>query len=123
TELVHGPTALQRAEQATQALFGGAITGLNSQDIQDVFAEVPSSELPKSALEGEGINILDLLVNTGFLKSKGEARRAITEGGINLNNQRVSEPASQATTSDLIDGHFLILRRGKKNYHLVKVNS
>ncbi len=123
TELVHGPTALQRAEQATQALFGGDITGLNSQDIQDVFAEVPSSELPKPALEGEGINIIDLLVNTGFLKSKGEARRAITEGGINLNNQRVSEPASQVTASDLIDGHFLILRRGKKNYHLIKVNA
>jgi tyrosyl-tRNA synthetase len=121
THLLHGPTALDRAEQASQALFGGDITGLSGADIQDTFAEVPSSELPKNSLEGEGINIVDLLANTGFLKSKGEARRSISEGGINLNNQRVSEPTQQITTADLLDGKFLVLRRGRKNYHLVKV--
>jgi tyrosyl-tRNA synthetase len=122
TGLVHGPTALERAEQATQALFGGDITGLAGEDIQDIFAEVPSSEMLKTDLEGAGTNILDLLANSGFLKSKGEARRAITEGGISLNNRRVSDVAQQVTPSDLLDGRFLVLRRGKKNYHLVKVN-
>jgi tyrosyl-tRNA synthetase len=121
TELVHGPTALTRADQASQALFGGDIAGLTGEDIQDIFAEVPSSEQPKTTLEGSGLNIVDLLANTGFLKSKGEARRAITEGGIYLNNQRVAEPTQQVTTADLLDGKFLVLRRGKKNYHLVKV--
>ena len=121
TGTVHGPTALARAEQATQALFGGDIHGLTGADIQDIFAEVPSSEQPKSALEGEGISVVDLLANSGFLKSKGEIRRAISEGGIYLNNQRVSEPTQQVTVSDLLDGKFLVLRRGKKNYHLVKV--
>jgi tyrosyl-tRNA synthetase len=121
TELVHGPSALGRAEQASQALFGGDITGLSGADVQDIFAEVPSSELSKSALEGSGLNILDLLTNSGFLKSKGEARRAISEGGINLNNQRVADPNQQVTVENLIDGHFMVLRRGKKNYHLVKV--
>src|SRR5512133_1881394 len=67
TGLVHGPSALARAEQASQALFGGDITGLPGEDIQDIFAEVPSSELAKAALEGEGLNILDLLANTQFL--------------------------------------------------------
>ena len=121
TGLVHGPTALERAELASQALFGGDITGLPGDDIQDIFAEVPSSQMPKADLEGTGTGVIDLLANTGFLKSKGEARRAITEGGIYLNNQRVTEPTQQVTVSDLLDGRFLVLRRGKKNYHLVKV--
>lgn len=121
TGLLHGQSALGRAEQASQALFGGDITGLPGEDIQDIFAEVPSSEMPKAGLEGEGLNVVDLLSNTGFLKSKGEARRAIQEGGIYLNNRRVAESTQQVTTSDLLDGKFLLLRRGKKNYHLVKV--
>jgi tyrosyl-tRNA synthetase len=121
TDLVHGPSALARAEQASQALFGGDITGLPGEDIQDVFAEVPASELPKTDLESPGLNIVDLLASTGFVKSKGEARRAIAEGGIYLNNRRVSEPAQQVGTEHLLDGRFLVLRRGKKNYHLVKV--
>ena len=121
TGLVHGPTALERAEQATQALFGGDITGLSGDDITDIFAEVPSSQLPMTELEGEGANVVDLLTNTGFLKSKGEARRAIQEGGIYLNNQRVAEATQSVTVNQLLDGKFLVLRRGRKNYHLVKV--
>jgi tyrosyl-tRNA synthetase len=121
TGLVHGPTALARAEQASQALFGGDITGLPGEDIADIFAEVPSSQLAKTQLEGGGLGIVDLLVNTGFLKSKGEARRAIAEGGVYLNNQRVSEPTQVATLGQLLDGRFLVLRRGRKNYHLIKV--
>jgi tyrosyl-tRNA synthetase len=123
TGMAHGPTALEKAEQASQALFGGDITGLSGAEIQDIFAEVPSSQLAKSALDGQGQNIVDLLANTGFVKSKGEARRAITEGGVYLNNRRVAEPAQQVTTGDLLDGRFLVLRRGKKNYLLVKVVS
>ncbi len=121
TSTVHGPTALDRAEQASQALFGGDITGLTGADIQDIFSEVPSSQMPKTDLEGAGVGIVDLLANTGFLKSKGEARRAITEGGIYLNNRRVAEPTQQVTVNDLLDGQFLVLRRGKKNYHLMKI--
>lgn len=121
TGILHGPTALARAEQASQALFGGDITGLPAEDIQDVFAEVPASQITKNDLEGAGINVVDLLMNTGFLKSKGEARRAITEGGIYVNNQRVNDATQQVALSDLLDGKFLLLRRGKKNYHLIQV--
>lgn len=121
TSILHGPTALARAEQASQALFGGDISGLSGDDIADIFSEVPSSELPKQQLEGEGLGIVDLLVNTSFLKSKGEARRAISEGGIYLNNVRVSESGQVVSYANLIDGKFVVLRRGRKNYHLVKV--
>jgi tyrosyl-tRNA synthetase len=78
--------------------------------------------MAKYGLEGDGMNIVDLLVNSGFLKSKGEARRAIAEGGIYLNNQRVSDLGQQVTLNYLLDGRFVVLRRGKKNYHLLKVN-
>ncbi len=121
TQILHGETALQRAEQASQALFGGDITGLAAVEIADIFAEVPSSELPKARLEGEGINVLDLLSESGFLKSKGEARRAIQEGGLYLNNQRVAEPTQSVALHDMLDGQFILLRRGRKNYHLIRV--
>jgi tyrosyl-tRNA synthetase len=123
TGLVHGQDALERAMQASHALFGGDFAGLSGDDIQDIFAEVPSSQVGRSHLEGSGMNIIDLLVESGFLKSKGEARRAIAEGGINLNNQRISDPAQAVTFEHLLDGRFLVLRRGKKSYHLVKVIS
>jgi tyrosyl-tRNA synthetase len=121
TGIMHGPTALAKAEQAAQALFGGDISGLTADDIQDIFAEVPSSQLTKQDLEGSGSSIIDLLATTGFLKSKGEARRAIAEGGLYLNNQRVTDQAQQVTLNDALDGKFLVLRRGRKNYHLVQV--
>jgi tyrosyl-tRNA synthetase len=122
TGLVHGQTALEKAMLASQALFGGDISGLSGDDIQDIFAEVPSSQMEKAQLAGEGLAIVDLLANSGFVKSKGEARRAIAEGGISLNNQRISEPTQAVTTESLIDGRFLVLRRGKKNYHLVQIS-
>jgi tyrosyl-tRNA synthetase len=81
TETAHGPTALGRAEQATQALFGGDIRGLPAADIQDIFAEVPSSDLPKTQLEGAGLGIVDLLTASGLSSSKGDARRSIADGG------------------------------------------
>lgn len=120
TERMHGPTALARAEQATQALFGGDISGLSGDDIADIFAEVPSNNMAKTSLEGAGMAVVDLLTESGFCKSKGEARRSIAEGGISINNQRVSDASASVTTGDLMDGRFLVLRRGKKNYHLVR---
>lgn len=123
TDTVHGPTALARAEQATQALFGGDISSLDAADIADVFAEVPASELPKSQLEGEGLAVLDLLAGTSLVKSKGDARRSISEGGLSINNVRIQDPLQMVTVNDLLAGQFIVLRKGKKNYHLVRVLS
>ncbi len=119
-EMIHGPTALGKAEQAAQVLFGGEISGLSAAEIEDIFADVPSSELPKHHLEG-GLALVDLLTAGGFMKSKGEARRAIAEGGVYLNNQRAGDASQVVSASDLLEGRFLVLRRGRKTYHLVKV--
>ncbi|MHB8193224.1 MAG: tyrosine--tRNA ligase [Bellilinea sp.] len=119
TLMVHGAAELTKAEQAAQVLFGGALDGLTSVEIEDIFADVPSSTLPRERLSG--LTIVDLLTECGVTQSKGEARRAVSEGGINLNNQRVSDAAIAVTVNDLLDGRFLVVRRGKKNFHLIKV--
>ncbi|MHB1385259.1 MAG: tyrosine--tRNA ligase, partial [Bellilinea sp.] len=93
--------------------------GLTSMEIEDIFADVPSSTLPRERLSG--LTIVDLLTECRVTQSKGEARRAVSEGGINLNNQRVSDAAIAVTINDLLDGRFLVVRRGKKNFHLIKV--
>ncbi len=121
TRLVHGQDGLARAEQAANVLFGGGLEGLTAVEIEDIFADVPSSMLGREQLSG-GMGLVDLLVESGALKSKGEARRAIQEGGIYLNNLRVTDMTRVVSASDLLEGRFLVLRRGKKNYHLVKVH-
>jgi tyrosyl-tRNA synthetase len=122
TALVHDSTALAKAEQASQALFGGEISGLSGDEIADIFAEVPSSEMARQPISEGSVAVLDLLVSSGIAKSKGEARRSVSEGGIYLNNQRVSDPAQAVAPGDILDGRFLVLRKGKKTYHLIKVN-
>jgi len=120
TRMIHGETALARAEQATSALFGGEISGLSAAEIRDIFADVPSCDLPKAQLEGEGLSILDLLTIAEMAKSKGEARRSLGEGGIYLNNRRAAD-GQVVTGADALDGGFIILRKGRRNYTLVRL--
>ncbi len=121
TLTVHGETALAKAEQATQVLFGGSLEGLTVFEIEDIFADVPSYMLQPERLSTDSSTAVDLLVESGMAQSKGEARRAITEGGIYLNNRRVTDPAQVITTDDLLYGRYMVWRRGRKNYHLVKI--
>lgn len=118
--MVHGETALAKAEQASQALFGGDITGLDAGDIEDIFAEVPSSAITVDALS-DGLTVVDLLAGSGLASSRADARRAIQGGGIYLNNERVTDAARPTGLSEAIDGRFIVLRKGKRQYHLVRV--
>jgi tyrosyl-tRNA synthetase len=121
TRQVHGETGLSRARQATQVLFGGELAGLDGGEIEEIFADVPSRELAKSRLDGEGMSVVDLLVDAGVTSSKGDARRSIEGGGVYLNNVRVEDATRSVTSNDTLEGRFLVLRKGKKNYSLVKV--
>ncbi len=121
TRLVHGEAALARAEQASQVLFGGALEGLNASDIGEIFADTPSNEIPRDWLEGDGILLVDLLAEIGLTYSKAEARRLIKSGGIYVNNLRASDVTQRVTMSDTIEGKYVVLRRGKKEYRLLKV--
>lgn len=121
TRMVHGEDAMRRAERASKVLFGEEIKDLNLREILEIFSDVPSREIPKERFEGEGYPIVDLLVDVGLFPSKGEARRAISGGGVYVNNIRISDAQDKISLSRAIEGKVLILRKGKKNYLLVKL--
>ncbi len=121
TRMVHGEDAMRRAERASKVLFGEEIKDLNLREILEIFSDVPSREIPKERFEGEGYPIVDLLVDVGLFPSKGEARRAINGGGVYVNNIRISDAQDKISLSRAIEGKVLVLRKGKKNYLLVKL--
>ncbi len=121
TRRVHGETGLARARQATEVLFGGSLEGLGRDEISDIFADVPSSEIPRTTLQGEGRPLVEILAEAGVTPSRGEARRAIEGGGVYLNNLRVEEAGRALTVADAVEGEFVVLRKGKRQYHLLRV--
>ncbi len=121
TRRVHGADGLARAQQATRALFGGELDGLDGDQIADIFADVPSSTVAREELAGEGKPLVDLLVESAVATSKGDARRAVEGGGVYVNNHRVVDTGRLVTSEDTIEGRFLVLRKGKKSYCLVAV--
>ena len=118
TRLVHGPLRLQGAMNASQALFGGELSGLSDSDLTDIFADVPSFKVTAAALDA-GIKIADVLVAAGAAKSKGEAQRLVTGGGVYVNNKRMEGAVVQRT--DLASETMFVVRVGKKSYYLGRV--
>ncbi len=121
TRMVHGEEALKRAQQASEVLFGGGMEGLSAAELLDIFAEVPSSVLPREHLSGEGMALVDLAVQCGLERSKKQARTLIESGGLYLNNVRVDDVNARVTLAQAIEGQVIVLRKGKKQYHLVRV--
>jgi tyrosyl-tRNA synthetase len=121
TRAVHGQSQLNKAERASKVLFGEALRDLCLQDVLDIFAEVPSVQIDKSLLNSEGISVVDLVASSGLAQSKGEARRLIQGGGLNLNNLRITDLKQMVTLKDAVEGQALILRKGQKEYRLMKV--
>jgi len=120
TRFVHGDEALRRAQRASQVMFGGSLEGLSDQDLEPLLGDVPSSQVAKSALDA-GVPLIELMVETRLADSKGAARRLLTAGGVYVNNQRVSDPAARITTGHLATESMIVLRAGKKSYHIVRV--
>ena len=124
TRMVHSEEDLQKAIQASQILFGRStaedLRNLDRQTFLEVFEGVPQSEISRSDLNN-GIDMIALLAShTSFLKSNGEARRALSENSISVNKTKVNESYAIGS-SDLIDDQYILLQRGKKNYFIVKV--
>jgi tyrosyl-tRNA synthetase len=120
TRRVHGAEALQGAKRASRALFGGAVADLRADEIEEVFANAPSTRIPADRLAG-GLDLVTLVAEVGLAASKGEARRGVEQGGVYLNTERVSDPARSVGPDDALHGRYLILRKGKKSYHLVRL--
>jgi tyrosyl-tRNA synthetase len=119
TALVHGAEETERIKDASAALFGGGdLTGLSPDTLGAALREAGATRVEAT----DGLpTVVDLLVETGLAKSKGEARRTVAEGGAYLNNVRVEDPEQAPGADDLIGGAWLVLRRGKKNFAGVEV--
>jgi tyrosyl-tRNA synthetase len=119
TRLVHDDDGLRTAERATEIFFGAEIGELSDTQLASIFADVPSQQLPRDRLAA-GLSIIDALVEAGLAKSKGEARRTVTQGGAYVNNKRVESVDAVLNTAHLAGESVMVLRSGKKNYALLK---
>lgn len=124
TVFVHGAPEFENAVKASNILFGNSsasdLMQLDETTFLDIFDGVPQAEISRSDIEN-GLDIVSVLnEKTGFLKSNGEARRALSENSIAVNKEKVTEEFT-LTTESLINNQFVLLQRGKKNYFVVRV--
>ncbi len=125
TVMTHGREAWENAVRASSILFGKStaedLKSIDEQTFLDIFEGVPQSDLSRSDLKN-GIDIVDALnEKSGFLKSNGEARRALKENSISINKEKVKEDFA-LSENDLIANQFILMQRGKRNYFLLKVS-
>lgn len=113
--LIHGQEALDQAIRISKALFSGDLKALTVAEMKDAFKDVPTAELEKADK-----NIVDFIVEAGVSSSKRQAREDVTNGAISLNGEKVTDVAYEVTGADRLDDTFTIVRRGKKNYKMVK---
>jgi len=118
TEIVHGKDGLDQAVRASEFLFGKELSGLNDKELSEIFADVPSLGMPRRIL-ALGLKLIDALVQVGACATKGEATRLIKSGGVYVNNRRASSDVL-LTEADMASESTLVLRTGKKNYHLIR---
>ncbi len=117
TSLVHGAAAMDSARAASLALFGrGDLGALDAATLRDAAAELPSATV--SAGEHP---VADLLVATGLAASKSAARRAIAQGSVHVNNERVADDDARVATADLLHGRWILLRHGRRSLAAVEV--
>lgn len=116
TKFVHGEEMLEQAKKITAALFSGDIKSLTADEIEQGFKEMPTFHATK-----ESKNIVEWLVDLGIEPSKRQAREDITKGAISMNGERVTNLEMEVTVENSFDGRFIIIRKGKKNYSLVRL--
>ena len=119
TALLHGREAMELAERAAKALFSGEVAGLPAETLEEALSGAPSSEHDRAALEA-GMPLVDVLVTTGLAGSKREAREFLGNGSVSVNGEKAG-PEDRLTAGHLLHGRFVALRRGKKNWHLMRI--
>jgi tyrosyl-tRNA synthetase len=123
TRMIHGEEGLKTAQRATEIFFGAEISKLADAQLNEIFADVPSRELPRARLDGEGLNVVDALVEAGLVKSNSDARRTVGQGGAYVNNRRIEALDMQLGPRDLASETIMVLRSGKKKYALLRFGS
>ena len=119
TTMVHGAGELERSERASRVLFGGALGDASADDILMVFDDVPATEMRADELASFQANAL--VTHAGLAASKGEATRLIKQGGIYVNDRRVTDERSAVSLDEAIDGRVIVLRKGQRDRRIVKI--
>jgi tyrosyl-tRNA synthetase len=122
TGLVHGPAEVDKAERASAVLFGSSLAGVTAEEVLTVFDDVPSVAIDRETLNA-GVAHADIVVRAGLAASKGEAMRLIKQGGLYINDQRVTDERGRLTADHAIDGRVIVLRKGQRERRLVRVES
>ncbi len=119
TDLIHGEHATHEAIRASEILFGGELKAITESTFNEIIGEVPTKEIEKAKLDGAGVPLVEFLVHATLCPSKGQARKEIEGGGVNINNVREASALRMVTSADLLFGKHVLLRKGKKNYVVV----
>jgi len=127
TGMVHGPAALARAQRATEVLFSpeADYRQLSEQELREAFQGAPTSELPAAALGTPAAGLVALVADpqVGLYPSRGQARKDLPQGSLAVNNVPVRDAGRVLTQADLLPGGFVILRKGKKHCHVLRVGA
>jgi tyrosyl-tRNA synthetase len=118
TTLVHGSNQVGRAERAAAVLFDERVTEADVVDVLMVFADAPSTEL---ALPADGMSLVEMLATVKLAASRSEATRLVKSGGVYVNNVRATDERARLRVADAIGGQVILLRKGRKDQHVVKV--
>ncbi len=123
TSFVHGRHEFEFAVKASEILFGNATTdvlqSLNEDQLLQVMDGVPTHDYALSAFEA-GADIVGFLADTGIFPSKGEARKMVQSGGISINKSKVEGIETKLTPANFLNGKYLLVQKGRKNYYLVR---
>src|ERR1700733_7906372 len=119
TGLVHGEAEVAKCEEASAALFGEEIAGLSEEMLLAVTEDAPSTDISRTELLGS-LTLTELLERTGLATSKGDARRTIEQGGVSVNNVRQTDGARTFGPDDLLHDRYILLRKGRRDVHIVK---
>ena len=121
TTIVHGEEQTELAIKASGVLFGGSIEGLDEKSLVDIFEDIPSSNMNRQEVNETPAS--ELFVKTGMVASKGEIKRLIQNGGAYINNEKLGSVDTKLNDIKLQFKDIVILRSGKKNYHLIKLSN
>ena len=119
TTMVHGADELERAERASKVLFGGSLSDASVEDILMVFEDVQSVTMSRAELEK--LTIAEFVTRTLLAASKGEATRLIKQGGIYMNDRRLTDERGAVSVNDAIGGRVIVLRKGQRERRVVKI--
>jgi tyrosyl-tRNA synthetase len=118
--MVHSSADAARVEAAAEALYSEDVAALDEATLLMVFEDAPSSDVSRDQLAAEGVDLVQLIADIGLVGSRSQARTTIEQGGLYVNNRRVDSEPARITGADLLADRYVLLRRGRRDFHLLR---